>query len=217
MSQQGPGGYGGGGPYGPPGGGGYGGPPPGGGGYPPPGGAPPGGYGPPAGSPPGYGGPPGGAPPGYGPPQPGYGGYPGSPPGGPPVPPAKKSKALLFVGLGCGGLILLSIAGSVAFYFYMKSKVSDAETAIANLAASGAAVGAPTPGTTDTATAPILSAACAKAAACCTAIATKTSPASAALAAQGCARTYASFADAMCAQQHANLKRAAATMGATCE
>src|SRR5882724_6955399 len=141
MSQQGPGGYGGGGPYGPPGGGGYGGPPPG-GGYPPPGGAPPGGYGPPGG-PPGYGGPPqGGPPPGYGPPQQGYGGYPGGPPGSPP----KKSKALLFLGLGCGGLILLGIAGSVASYFYMKSKVSDAEQAIANYAADAGALAAPTPG-----------------------------------------------------------------------
>src|SRR5450432_4573984 len=168
MSQQGPGGYGGGGPYGPPGGGGgYGGPPA--GGYPPPGGGPPGGpppggYGPPAGGPPGYG-PPAGGPPGYGPPQQGYGGYPGGPPAG--LPP-KKSKALLWVGLGCGGLLLLGAAGSVASYFYMKSKVNDAETAIAGLAASAAAgnpvLGAPGAVATGT---------CAKAAACCKAIASK--------------------------------------------
>jgi hypothetical protein len=117
-------------------------------------------------------------------------------------------------------LILLGAAGSVGFYFYMKSKVSAAETAIENLAtAGGTAVGTAAPGSTDTAAtaAPTLSAACAKAAACCTAIATKTSPGSAAFAAQGCSRTYASFADAICTQQYVNLKRAATTMGTTCE
>jgi hypothetical protein len=113
---------------------------------------------------------------------------------------------------------LLGAAGSIAFYMYMKSKVNDAETAIANLA-SGGAGGITLPGVTGTsaASAPVLSAACAKAAACCAAMAAKTSPANGALAAQACARTYATFADNICTQQYVSLKTAASTMGATCE
>jgi hypothetical protein len=208
MSQQGPGGYGGGGPYGPPGGGGYGGPPPGGGGYPPPGGAPPGGYGPPGG-PPGYGGPPPGSPPGYGPPQQGYGGYPAGPPAGPAAPPPKKSKALLFVGLGCGALILLGVAASVASYFYMKSKVNDAETAIANLAAGGTSpLAAPAPGS--------VSAACAKTIACCKAVTGKAAVGNPALVEQSC-NGFALLSDAQCEQQYSSLKLSAAAVHATCE
>ena len=194
MSQQGPGGYGGGGPYGPPGGG-----------YPPPGGAPPGGYGPPGGPPPGYGGPPGAGPPGYGPPQPGYGGYPGGPPG----PPPKKSKALLFVGLGCGALILLGAAGSIASYFYMKSKVNDAEQAIANYGAGGAGVlAAPAAGS--------VSATCAKAIACCKAVTGKSAGQNSALVEQAC-NGIGLLSDAQCTQQYNALKSSAAAVHATCE
>jgi len=114
MSDQGPGGYGGGyGGGGPPGGGPPGGAPPGGqGGWGQPPGAPPGGYGQPPG---GYGQPPGGygppgAPPGWQP-QPGY----GQPPPGPP--PAAKTNPLLWAGLGCGALLLIGGAGSAYFYF----------------------------------------------------------------------------------------------------
>ncbi len=124
---QGPGGYGpGGGGFGgpPPGGGGYGGPPPGGGGYggPPPGG---GGYGgpPPGGG--GYGGPPPGG--GYGGPPNPYGGPPGgggfggppNPWGDPPLVPAPVKSGPnvgLIIGLGCGGLAVLTvIVGAVMF------------------------------------------------------------------------------------------------------
>lgn len=203
MSQQGPGGYGGGGPYGPPGGGGYGGPPPG-GGYPPPGGAPPGGYGPPGAPPPGYG-PPAGAPPGYGPPQP-YGGYPGAAPG---APPPKKSKALLFVGLGCGGLILLGAAGAIASYFYVKGKVDDAEGALSKLASGGAgSLAAPAPGS--------VSATCAKTIACCKAITEKSAGQNSALADQAC-NGIGLLSDAQCLQQYNALKTSAAAVHATCE
>lgn len=204
MSQQGPGGYGGGGPYGPPGGGGYGGPPPG-GGYPPPGGGPPGGYGPPGAPPPGYGGPPAGGPSGYGPPQP-YGGYPGGPPAGPPP---KKSKALLLVGLGCGGLILLGAAGAIVSYFYVKNKVNDAETALSNLASGGAgSLAAPAAGS--------VSATCAKTIACCKAITEKSAGPSSALADQAC-NGIGLLSDAQCLQQYNALKTSAAAVHATCE
>ncbi|MCC6556161.1 MAG: hypothetical protein IT372_24640 [Polyangiaceae bacterium] len=91
--------------YGPPPGGGYG-PPPGGGYGPPPGG---GFGGPPPGG--GFGGPPPGG--GFGGPPPG-GGFGGPPPGGfgppgygPPRPPQRKSNLGLFIGLGCGALVLI--------------------------------------------------------------------------------------------------------------
>jgi hypothetical protein len=198
MSQQGPGGYGGGGPYGPPGGGGYGGGPPA-GGYPPPGGAPPGGYGPAGGAPPGY-----GPPAGYGPPQPGFGGYPAGPPG----PPAKKNNALLWVGLGCGVLILLGAAGAVASYLYMKSRVSDAEQAIANYGAGGAGIAAPAAGA--------VSATCAKTIACCKAITGKTAGPNTALAAQAC-NGIGLLSDAQCTQQYNALKTSAVAVHASCD
>lgn len=101
-----PGGFGGGPAGGPPPGGGFGGPP-GGGGAPPPGG--------------GFGGPAGGPPPGAA----GYGG--GMPPGG--EPPKKKSKALMYVGIGCGILALLSCIGAGACWYCTKQAAESAGNA----------------------------------------------------------------------------------------
>jgi|SRR5450432_1374089 len=209
MSQQGPGGYGGGGPYGPPGGGGYGGPPP--GGYPP---APPGGYGPPGGQPPGgYGGPPGYGPPGgqppagYGPPGYGQPQYGGPPPGGQP-PPSKSP--LIWVGIGCGVLVLLGAAFGIVSFILARRATDNVEKQI-ELAASGVALGASavtTPGATP-------SSVCAKTVACCQAIAAK-SGSNANLAANACA-AYANLSDAVCAQQYPALKQTAAALGGSCE
>ncbi len=206
MSQQGPGGYGGGGPLGPPGGGGYGGVPPGGypppGGYGPPGNPPPGGYGGPPGSGgPGY--PPGGSPPGYGPPQ-----YGAGPPGGSP-PPSKKNP-LIWVGVGCGVLFVLGGIGGVVAFFAVRQKSNDVQKQI-ELAASGVALGA------SAIAAPSVPATgvCAKTVACCQTIASK-SGSNAPLAVQACA-AYGSLSDAVCAQQYPALKRTAAAMGGSCE
>ncbi len=208
MSQQGPGGYGGGGPHGPPGGyggqppgGGY---PPGGGGYPPGGGAPPGGYGPP-----GYP-PPGGAPPGYGPAQPGYGGYPGAPPGaGSAGASAKKSKALLWVGMGCGGFLLLGVAGAIAGYLYIQRQASDTESAIA-AAASAAAAGNPIGAAPST-----LTPSCAKSVACCKAANAKVGGANADLGEQAC-NELGRLPESVCASQYEARKRTATVLGVTC-
>jgi hypothetical protein len=116
MSHQGPGGYGGGPPAGGPPGGGY------------------GGYG-------GYG---GGAPPGGPgqPPSPGYppAQYPQQPPTQPGYapPPKKKSNTALFVGIGCGVLLLLGAGAAFAIYLWTKDTINDAVTAAS---AFGAAVG----------------------------------------------------------------------------
>ncbi len=214
MSQQGPGGYGGGGPFGPPGGGGYGGPPPGGGvppgGYPPP---PPGGYGPSGGQPPGggYGGPPGyggpgyppgGAPPGYGPAQ-----YGAPPPAGPPP---SKTKPLIWLGVGCALLLLLGGIGGVVAFLAMRQKTNDVEKQI-ELAASGVALGA----SAIVAPSAPATGVCAKTVACCQVIASK-SGSNADLAVRACA-AYGSLSDAVCLQQYPTLKRTAAAMGGSCE
>ena len=156
--------------------------------------APPG-YGPPGGGAPGYG-PPGGGAPGYGPAQPGYAPQ-----------PAKKSKTLLWLGIGCGGLLLLSLAGGIAGYFFLRGQVDDAESAI-KAAASAAAVGAPTT--------PAVKAGgtCGKAQACCEAIAKKN--ANGQLAKQACA-AYGTLGDSVCAQQYAALKQTATALGGSCE
>lgn len=118
----------------PPGGGGFG-PPPGGGGGgfgPPPGGGG-GGFGPPPGSPPpggGFGPPPGAPPPGggFGPPPGGQppGGF-GAPMAGPPP---KKSNTMMFVGIGCGLLALISCACGIGGYFYMAAKAEEGMQAL---------------------------------------------------------------------------------------
>jgi hypothetical protein len=106
-------------------------------------------------------------------------------------------------------LILLGIAGSVASYFYMKSKVSDAEQAIANYGTGGAGVlAAPAAGS--------VSATCAKAIACCKAITEKSAGTNTALVDQAC-NGIGLLADAQCLQQYNALKTSAAAVHATCE
>lgn len=119
----------------------FGGPPPGGYGGPPPdggfgggpggfGGAPPGGgFGGPPGGPGGYGGPPPGGfggPPGgpmggpFGPP-PGGGPFGGGPFAPPPQPPKSGSSLPLILGIGCGGLALLSIIGAIVGFMFVRT------------------------------------------------------------------------------------------------
>lgn len=139
MSDQGPGGYG---------GGGY-------GGGMPPGGQPPGGqggWGQPPGAPPGappggYGAPPGG----YGPPPGGYGQPPGAPqawppqqpvgfpPPGAPAPKAKPNP-LMWVGIGCGALLLLGGAGVAWAYFSIVRPAQELAKAAAAASSLGATI-----------------------------------------------------------------------------
>jgi hypothetical protein len=114
----------------------------------------------------------------------------------------------LFVGLGCGALVLLSIGGGVAFYLYAKSKVDAVESAFTTAGGGAGALGSPAPANA--------SAICAKAIACCKVVANKAASGNPALVAQGC-NSFAMLADAQCEQQYKSMKTSAAAIGTSCE
>jgi hypothetical protein len=236
MSEQGPGGYGGG-------------PPPGGWGPPPgsPPGAPPGGYGvPPAG---GYGQPPGG----YGQPPGGYGQPPGAPQGFPqhgvaptqpgiaPAP-GKKTNPIVWLGLGCGALLLVGGAGAAWFYFSVFRPAQEIEHAVAAASGLGATVSigssglvvkipglgevaapttpspggaAPSPTSAPTASTGIAKGGpnCDAAAACCKAMASKAGAQAQTIASCDALKSSPDFA---CAQALATYKKMAPLVGVTC-
>jgi hypothetical protein len=113
--------------------------------------------------------------------------------------------------LGCGGLLLLGLAGGIASYFYMRSQVNAIEAAVASAAAAGdsAAPGA-SPAAPST-----LSPTCAKAVACCKATMAKTAAVSAAAAEQAC-NGIGLLSDDVCVKQYEGQKRAATVVGASC-
>lgn len=153
--------------------GGFGSPPAGGGGgFGPPQGGQPGGFGPPQGGQPpgGFGPPPGGQP------QGGFGPPPGGPQGGygPPMggEPPKKSKTMMYVGIGCGALLLLSclcIGGSCGYKTWRARK---ALAEMQQLGTTGGGTFGVAPPSTDPSggTAPAAGGTCAKAKACCEAL-----------------------------------------------
>jgi hypothetical protein len=90
----------------------------------------------------------------------------------PGAPPPKKSNALLWVGLGCGGLLLLSAIGT-GVAIYMTKRAAENAIAAAN-SSFGVPLSPPTPGAgPGPATA---GGSCAKAVECCIKIIQKTSP-----------------------------------------
>jgi hypothetical protein len=128
---------------------------------------------------------------------------------GPAGPPPKKSKTLLWVGLGCGGLLLLSIGGGIAGYLYMRSQVSAVESAVA--AASAVVAGDPSAATPTTTATPT----CAKAVACCKATIAKTAGSNASIAEQACNRV-ALLPENVCEKQYEAYKQAATMVSAIC-
>ena len=115
----------------------------------------------------------------------------------------------MWVGLGCGGLLLLGLAGGIASYFYMRSQVSSIESAVAAASAAAAGDGA-SPAVPST-----LSPTCAKAVACCKATMAKTAAVSAAAAEQAC-NGIGLLSDDVCVKQYEGQKRAATVVGASC-
>ena len=114
----------------------------------------------------------------------------------------------MWVGIGCGSLLVLGIAGGIATYLYMKGQVNDAETAIAAAASAGAlGTALPTPAS--------MSPTCAKAVACCQAVMSKTAGANAAAGAQAC-NGIGLLSEDLCAKQYEGQKRAATVVGASC-
>lgn len=119
----------------------------------------------------------------------------------------------MWLGLGCGGLLLLGLAGGIASYFYMRSQVSEIESAVAAASAAAAGDGA-SPGASP-AVPSTLSPTCAKAVACCKATMAKTAAVSAAAAEQAC-NGIGLLSDDVCVKQYEGQKRAATVVGASC-
>ena len=114
----------------------------------------------------------------------------------------------MWLGIGCGGLVVLGIIAGVAIYFYTASQVSAAESAIAAAASAGTlGTALPTPAS--------MSPACAKAVACCQSTMAKTAGANSAIAAQAC-NAIGLQSDDLCQKTYDGYKRAAAVSGATC-
>jgi hypothetical protein len=116
---------------------------------------------------------------------------------------------MLFVGLGCGGLILLSlIGGGVAFYL-AKQATDNAIAAVSAAASPGAAPGSGT----DSAGGPA-NGNCAKAAACCRKIIVKSN--AGAQAEAGCL-AMKQLDEATCAQPLQTYRQSAKLLGVTCD
>jgi hypothetical protein len=118
---------------------------------------------------------------------------------------------MLFVGLGCGGLLLLSlIGGGVAFY--MAKKATD--NAIAAVSAAAAQPGAPAAdGATDSSGAPV-NGNCAKAAECCRKIIQKSN--AGAQAEAGCL-AMKQLNEGLCADPLKTYRDSAKLLGVTCD
>jgi hypothetical protein len=127
---------------------------------------------------------------------------------------------MLWVGLGCGGLLLLSIIGSVVSYWYVRSQAQaaldqasalqgNAEAVAAAAVAAAAVAGATTAVTLDP------TGECTKAYACCVSIATKNGGATAATVCE--AFKHPSQNGAACAAQMINYREVAKAIGVTCD
>ncbi len=122
----------------------------------------------------------------------------------------------MWVGIGCGGLLLLSIAGSVVAYFMAKQA---AESGLAALSAAAASPAAPTEGApaadgaTDSSGAPV-NGACAKAAECCRKIIQKSN--AGAQAEAGCL-ALKQLPEASCEQPLQTYKQSAKLLGTSCD
>lgn len=137
----------------------------------------------------------------------------------PPAPPPKKSNALLWVGLGCGGLFLL--AGAVAAAgLYMARKATN--SALESLSAAAAPLSppqapgttpVPTNGATDSAGSPV-DGACAKAAECCRKIVQKSN--AGAQAEAGCL-AMKQLTEATCQQPLNTYRQSARLLGVSCD
>jgi hypothetical protein len=121
---------------------------------------------------------------------------------------------MLFVGLGCGGLLLLSlIGGGVAFYMAKKA-TENAFAAVSAAASPGAAPGAAAAdGATDSAGGPA-NGNCAKAAACCRKIIVKSN--AGAQAEAGCL-AMKQLDEATCAQPLDTYRQSAKLLGVSCD
>ncbi len=117
---------------------------------------------------------------------------------------------MLFVGLGCGGLFLLSLMGA-GVAFYMAKKATDDAFAAVSAAASPGTPAAD--GATDSAGAPV-NGACAKAADCCRKIIVKSN--AGAQAEAGCL-AMKQLDEATCQQPLKTYRQSAKLLGVSCD
>jgi hypothetical protein len=124
---------------------------------------------------------------------------------------------LIWVGIGCGGLLLLATIGSVLAYYMAKQAAETGLAALSAAAASAAAPpapgDAPADGATDSSGAPI-GGACAKAAECCRKIIQKSN--AGAQAEAGCL-ALKQLPEASCVQPLQTYKQSAKLLSVNCD
>lgn len=146
--------------------------------------------------------------------MPGHGGAPYPPVAAPP----KKSNALLWVGIGCGGLLLLGLLGAgVAWFFTMRAAKSALEAASVFATplpppAPGAPAASPS-GALDSGGSPV-GGACARAAECCRRIIQKTN--AGAQAEAGCL-SFKQLPEENCQLPLSTYQRSAQLLGVKCD
>lgn len=118
----------------------------------------------------------------------------------------------MWVGLGCAGLLLLSLVGA-AVAFFMAKQAAEAGLSALSAAAAPGAPPAPAEGATDSSGAP-LGGACAKAAECCRKIIQKSN--AGAQAEAGCL-ALKQLPEASCEQPLQTYKQSASLLGVSCD
>lgn len=164
----------------------------------------------------------GGMPPGYGSgpaqqPQPGmYGGVPGQQPAAASAGTPNRNRMLLWLGVGCGGLLLFAIGVAVAGVLWFRARTSNAIEELQKL--QGEAASGNSALSTTRAGAPVreLMGDCKAAYACCRSIAAKSTASADAVAACELFRT-AGYPESTCAASLTGYRKAAEALGIRCE
>lgn len=158
--------------------------------------------------------PPGGAvPPGYGSANPPHG-IPGQQPVGQAAAP-KSNRTLLWLGIGCGGFMLLGVVAVVVAVLWLKTRTNDAIEELQKLQSSALPVPAAPTSAADTANG-ALTGDCKVAHSCCRLIAEKSTAGAAALQACEVFKT-AAYPQVTCSAALAGYRKAAEALGLRCE
>lgn len=155
----------------------------------------------------------GGIPPGYGPANPPHG-IPGQQPSLQAVAP-KSNRTLLWLGIGCGGFMLLGVAAVVIAVLWLKTRTNDAIEELQQLQTSALPVPAPATSAAEAGNV-ALTGDCRVAHSCCRLIAEKSTAGAAALQACEVFRT-AAYPQVTCSAALVGYRKAAEALGLRCE